>query len=470
MPFITNTDQDRQAMLVRLGLSSVDDLFSELPVRFRNPDIELPTAASELEIMAELGRLARGNASDQNSICFIGGGVYDHFIPSLVDHLASRGEFTTAYTPYQAEASQGTLQAMYEYQTMVADLTGTDVVNASHYDGATSLAEACMMALAAGKGEKTTLLVAGSVHPEYRAVTRTYLQAQTGSLRILTTDGATHGMQADGSGDRPHTVEADAVTVDDLIAQIDENTAAVVVQNPDFFGRLHDIRPLVAAAHDAGALVIVHTDPIALGMFRAPGTDGADIVTGEGQPLGIPLSSGGPYLGIFGCRGELVRRMPGRLVGEAHDHDGNRGFVLTLNTREQHIRRERATSNICTNQGLMALRAAIYLAAVGPGGLQEIAELCYHKAHYAAAKIDALPGYSTGISGGSGQFFKEFVVTTPRPAAEIVAKLGRKGISAGLDLSRFYPEQSSKLLVAVTERRSRDDIDTLISGLREFAS
>jgi len=466
MPFITNTDEDRQAMLARLGLSSVDDLFSELPVRFRNPDIELPPAASELEIMAELGRLARGNASDQNTICFIGGGVYDHFIPSLVDHLASRGEFTTAYTPYQAEASQGTLQAIYEYQTMVADLTGTDVVNASHYDGATSLAEACMMALAAGKGEKTALLVAGSVHPEYRAVIRTYLQAQSGSLQILTTDG----VQEEGSGDGAQTVEADAVSPDDLIAQIDGNTAAVVVQNPDFFGRLHDIRPLVATAHDAGALVIVHTDPIALGMFRSPGADGADIVTGEGQPLGIPLSSGGPYLGIFGCRGELVRRMPGRLVGEAHDHDGNRGFVLTLNTREQHIRRERATSNICTNQGLMALRAAIYLAAVGPGGLQEIAELCYHKAHYAAAHIDALPGYSTGISGGAGQFFKEFVVTTPQPAAEIVAKLGQMGISAGLDLSRFYPAETHKLLLAVTERRSRADIDTLITCLKELAS
>jgi glycine dehydrogenase subunit 1 len=397
-------------------------------------------------------------------VSFLGAGAYHHYIPSVVPTLASRGEFVTAYTPYQPEASQGTLQAVFEYQSMISALLGMEVVNASHYDGATALSEAALMAYNASRGKRSKILVPSGLHPEYRQVMNTYLRA----MKIQVIGPADLPRQPEsraqsGSNGRPG-LEPIQQELRRLVEAADQETACVVVQSPDFFGRVADLSGVAEELHAKGVLLVVHTDPVSSGMFRPPGEWGADIVTGEGQALGLDLGYGGPYLGIFATTRNLIRRMPGRVVGATVDTEGQRGFVLTLNTREQHIRREKATSNICTNQGLMALRAAIYLAAMGPRNMQRVAGLCYDRAHYAADRIGRVPGFSIE---GSDVFFKEFVVNTPVPAAELLRSLGIRGIDAGLALSRYYPDRTRQFLMAVTEMNPKTQIDRLVTALQE---
>ena len=439
MAFIANTPDDVRVMLGAIGLDSLDQLFDMIPPEYRlQRPLDIPEALCELELTRQFGeRLARNVGADQRP-CFLGGGSYDHFIPAVVDHLAGRGEFYTAYTPYQPEASQGTLQAAFEYQTLVTQLTGLDVANASLYDGGSAVAEAVLMALGVTR-RLGRIVVAGSVHPEYRQVLKTYMANLEPEIVTL---------PAPGGAIDPKSF-AEAVT---------DDTAAVVLQYPDFFGRLYDIEELVALAHAKGALAIVSVDPISLGLLRRPGDYGADIVVAEGQSLGNPLAFGGPYLGIMACREEYVRKMPGRIVGETTDRHGKRCWVLTLQTREQHIRREKATSNICTNQGLLALRASIYLAALGPTGLYRAAELSTRKAHYAAERLAQVPGLSLAFEG---PFFKEFVVRFEQDPARVLAEVGRLGYHGGIALGRWYPDLADGILIAVTEKRTKDEIDGL---------
>lgn len=445
MDYISNTDADRQAMLQTIGVAAVADLFEAVPEKVRFPRLNLPQPLSELEMMAELTALADKNADTAHYACFIGAGAYNHFIPSVVGQLQMRAEFFTAYTPYQPEVSQGTLQAMFEYQTMVAELTGMDVVNASHYDGATSLAEAALMAYNSARGKRKKILVSPAVNPIYRAVMRTYFQ----------------GVDVVITGDENPETDLEA-----LKTMLDADTAALIIQTPNFFGELEPVNGLADAVHAVKAMFIVHVDPHSLGLFTPPGQYGADIVTAEGQALGNALNFGGPYLGIFATQEDHVRKMPGRLIGETVDSKGRRGFVLTLSTREQHIRREKATSNICTNTGLVALGAAIYLAAMGKQGMRRVAELAYHKAHYAAAQIDQLAGYHLLTTK---PFFKEFVIACPQPAAEINRALLSRHIIGGYDLGQVSPAWANRLLVAATEMNSRRQIDALVSALQEVA-
>ncbi|MCC7358844.1 MAG: aminomethyl-transferring glycine dehydrogenase subunit GcvPA [Anaerolineales bacterium] len=445
MAYSPHTPQDRAEMLAAIGVGGIEDLFTDVPAGVRFPALNLPDPLSELETMRELAELASANADAFASPCFLGAGAYNHYSPSIVNHMILRGEFLTAYTPYQPEVSQGTLQAVFEYQSMVAALTGMDVANASHYDGATSLAEAVTMAVAHGREKRRKVLISPAVHPHYRGVARTYTQ----------------GMRLTITGD-----ENPAATLSDLAGQLDGDTAVLIVQSPNFFGQIEDLTGLAERVHAAGALLCVAADPISLGLLTPPGRQGADIVVGEGQSLGIPLSYGGPYLGFFATRKEYVRRMAGRLVGETKDRRGQRGYVLTLSTREQHIKREKASSNICTNQGLMALAATVYLSALGKHGLRRVAELCWHKSHYAAAEIGALPGFAVV---GDGPFFKEFVVRCPAPVAEINQHLyDEHGLIGGYDLGQDYAHLEDHMLVCVTEMNSRDDIDTLAHALSEF--
>ncbi len=443
MPYIANTDEDRRIMLDALGLERIEQLFDAVPEEYRYPDLDLPEGLSEPEVIYEMRKLAARNEAGDETISFLGGGAYEHFIPAVVPYLASRGEFATAYTPYQSEASQGTLQSIFEYQSMLSTLYGVDVVNASHYDGSTAFAESALMALNSVR-KRSRILIAPWVHPEYIEVLRTYIAALEVELEFID--------EAEWWAD-PHAAVA---------ANLNETTAVLMVQSPDFFGRVSDLRGVADLVHEKGALLAVHSDPISPAIYRSPGETGADIVTGDGQPLGIPLGFGGPSLGIFGCRSGLVRRMPGRLVGETTDTGGRRGFVLTLNTREQHIRRAKATSNICTNQGLMALRSAIHLAALGPEGLKEVARLCHDKSHYAAERLTSIPGVSLR---DRHPFFREFVISLPIPAADLIAKLRADDIVAGIDIGRYDSEQSNKLLVCVTEVRSREDIDRLVDAV-----
>jgi glycine cleavage system P protein (glycine dehydrogenase) subunit 1 len=441
--YISITEAERAEMLKAIGTGAVADLFQDVPTALRFPHVELPAPLSEIELRRELGALAARNANATTHSIFLGAGAYNHFVPSAVDQILRRAEFYTAYTPYQPEISQGTLQAIFEYQSLICALTGMDVANASHYDGGTALAEAALMAVAATRNRRT-IVVAPGVNPQYRAVLRTYVQGA--GIRIV--------------GD-----EQPDMTLDEAAALIDSSTAALVVQSPDFFGTLHDLRPLAEQAHAAGALLVAHVDPIALGLFQTPGEAGADIATAEGQPLGAGLSFGGPYLGIFTCSERYVRKMPGRLAGATLDVDGKPGYVLTLQAREQHIRREHATSNICTNQGLMALAAAVYLSLMGRQGLRKVAELCYHRAHYAAAQIARLPGY---MVLDRGPFFKEFAVYCPRPAVEINAALRERGIVGGYDLSNDYPQLGDAMLLCVTEMNSKAEIVALVEALAQF--
>jgi glycine dehydrogenase subunit 1 len=426
-------------MLAAIGVQAIKDLFADVPAHVRFPDLELPPALSEMEARGELESLARANFTTADGPSFLGAGVYRHFVPAVVDAILRRGEFYTAYTPYQPEVSQGTLQAIFEYQTMICALTGMEVSNASHYDGATATAEAIITAVNVHRMKRRKIAISPWVHPEYRAVVRTYTQGM--GLEIEDWE----------SGDW----------------ELDDETACLVVQYPDFLGRIEDLTSLAEAAHAAGALLVVVADPIALGLLRPPGEFGADIVVGEGQGLGVGLNFGGPYLGFFATREKYVRRMAGRLVGQTVDADGKRGFVLTLSTREQHIRREKATSNICTNQGLVALAAAVYMAAVGHCGLRQIAELCYHRAHYAQQRIAEIEGFSVV---DDGPFFKEFVVRCPCPVPEVNAYLlADWGIIGGYDLGRDYADLEDHMLLCVTEMNPREEIDMLVEALEEMA-
>jgi len=429
-------------MLEAIGVSSVAELFRDVPQSFRFPELKLPKAASEMEILDELYAMALKNSTTGCFATFLGAGAYNHFVPSVIPYLAGRGEFATAYTPYQPEVSQGTLQAIFEYQSMIAELTGMDVVNASHYDGATSMAEAAIMAVNVSRGKRRKILVSPWIHPQYRHTLRTYLP----------------GGQVTITGD-----ENLRTNLDELVGMLDDDTACLIIQNPNFFGELMDVDDLADAVHAAGALLVVVANPIiSLGLLRSPGDYGADIVVAEGQPLGAGLNFGGPYLGVFAARDKYVRRMPGRLVGETLDTQGRRGYVLTLTPREQHIRREKATSNICTNQGLVALMAGMYLAYMGREGLRTVAEMCYHKAHYAAAQIDRLAGYQVV---NYAPFFNEFPVKCPRPVAEINTALLEQGILGGYDLEQDVPHAKNEMLVCVTEMNTREQIDRLVAAL-----
>ncbi len=446
MTYIPHSLQERDAMLATIGVEKIEDLFEAVPAVHRFPDLNLPPALSEMEAAAELQELALANETTQDLVSFLGAGVYNHYIPAAIDHILSRGEFYTAYTPYQPEISQGTLQAIFEYQSMISALTGMEVSNASHYDGATALAEAVIMAVAQFRGKRKKIVTSPGVHPQYRAATHTYIQH--GELQLV-----------DAELDPSSGPEA-------LMPLIDENTALVAVQYPDFFGRIYDYTQLAEAVHAAGALFAVAANPTALGLLKPPGEMGADIVVGEGQPLGIPLSYGGPYLGFFTTRKKFVRKMAGRLVGESTDSRGQRAFVLTLTPREQHIKRERATSNICSNQGLMALAASVYMSLLGQAGLRQVAELCYHKAHYAAEQVAKIPGYSLCYDE---PFFHEFTVCCPKPVAEINEHLLEHGIIGGYDLGQDYPGMQNHMLIAVTEMNAKEEIDALAAVLAEVS-
>ena len=447
MTYIPHSPTERDAMLDTIGVKSLEDLFKDIPAEHRFPKLDLPPALTEMEVAAELGEISSGNENLRTDlVSFLGAGAYNHYIPAAVDHILQRGEFYTAYTPYQPEISQGTLQAIFEYQSLMCALTGMEVSNASHYDGATAVAESVNMAFAQYRGKRTRVVISPTVHPQYRETLRTYVQ----------------GMPLELAGDDPKAdLDAGPEALESLI---NDNTALVIVQYPDFFGRVYDFTRLIEIAHEKSALVCVAANPTALGLFKTPGEMGADIVVGEGQPLGIPLSFGGPYLGIFTTRKQYIHKMAGRLVGETVDNRGQRAFVLTLTAREQHIKRERAISNICSNQGLMALAATVYLSLLGQTGLRQVAQLCYHKAHYAAEKISQVKGFSICFDT---PFFHEFSVCCPRPVSEVNNHLLEHGFIGGYDLGQDYPSLKDHMLVAVTEMNTREEIEALVSALAE---
>ncbi len=432
-------------MLESIGRSTIDELFSSIPAHLKIRDaLGIPGPLSEIEVLAELRARADANRVPDVACQFLGGGAYRHAVPALVDHLISRTEFYSSYTPYQPEISQGTLQAMFEFQTLICQITGLEISNASMYDGASSLAEAILMV--ERLRPRGRVVISDRVHPEYRQVTRTYLGA-------LGTEIDTFGHRADGTAD-PEAARRVLAT---------KPASALVIQHPDFFGCLEDVESLAAVAHDAGAaLVVTIAEPVSLGLLKSPGDQGADVVAGEGQSFGVPLSFGGPYLGFLAARSAFVRSMPGRIVGEAHDVDGRRGYVLTLSTREQHIRREKATSNICTNEGLAALTAAIFMAVVGKSGMREMAAQCFAKTAYARAAIGAVRGCRLPYEA---PVFNEFVVDLPAPAEDVVRRLREKGILAGLPLGRYDTARAHQLLVAVTELNTRAAIDRLAKEL-----
>jgi len=441
---IPNTDADRRRMLASIGASDVFELFEQVPRSLvLDRPLDIPGPLSEMELERYADDLSRENADLHAYASFLGAGIYDHYIPSTVAAVIGRSEFYTSYTPYQPEISQGNLQAIFEFQTLVCQLTGMEVANASMYDGATALAEAALMASSITGRAKW--VVSNCVHPAYRETMRTYAWA---------------------SGNRLVDAGRSGITTDfaELSKHVTGETACVAIQHPNFFGALESLREAGALAHKAGALFIICFDPISLGLLKPPGEFGADICVAEGQPLGIPPGFGGPLLGIFACKKKYVRQMPGRLVGAATDSEGRRAYTLTLQTREQHIRRERATSNICTNEALNALAAAVYLCTLGKRGLREAANLCLQKAHYAAQAISELPGYQLPFDT---PFFKEFVVRTGKPVAELNESLLNRRIIGGLDLGKSYPDLASHMLLCVTERRTRAEIHALVEGLAE---
>jgi glycine dehydrogenase subunit 1 len=446
MSYIPHSDTDRQQMLEAIGVEKIEDLFDAVPEQHRFPKLGLPEPLSEMEVLAELQGLQAANASAQDYAIFLGAGAYNHFIPSAVNHILLRGEFYTAYTPYQPEVSQGTLQAIFEYQSMLCALAGMEAANASHYDGATSLAEAVIVAVNHLRGKRRKIVFSAGINPQYREVVRTYMQGQ----------------------DITFVGDEQERSIDELVDLIDDNTCMLAVSYPSFLGQIEDVRELAEKVHAKKALLTFVVDPIMLALFKSPGELGADMVVGEGQPLGIPLSFGGPYLGFFACTKQLVRKISGRIIGETTDNRGQRAFVMTLRPREQDIRREKATSNICTNQGLMSLSAGIYMSLMGKCGMQQVADLCYQKSHFAASQIDALEGFSVDMSK---PFFKEFMVTCPMPVAEInEALMDDYGIVGGYDLGQDYPDRKDTMLVAVTEMNTREEIDALVEALKEIAS
>lgn len=444
MAYIPHTEVERQQMLAAIGVTTIEDLFEAVPASHRFPKLDLPKAMSEMDIVREMSAMAEANEHANDFALFRGAGAYHHFIPSVVNHTILRGEFLTAYTPYQPEISQGTLQVIFEYQSMMVALTEMDAANASHYDGATSLAEAVTVAFEVGRGKRKKFILSHGINPQYREVVRTYHQGRNWDI----------------------TGDDQARTLDELIAQIDDNTAMVAVGYPNFFGQIEDLSKLAEAAHAKGALLCVVANPMALGMFKSPGSMGADIVVGEAQPMGIPLSFGGPYLGYFAIKQEYVRKIAGRIVGETVDKDGRKAYVMTLRPREQDIRREKASSNICTNQGLMSLAACVYMSLMGKTGLRKVAELNYHKAHYAAKQINAIQGYKVL---DEKPFFNEFAVKCLKPVQEINDALIEHGIIGGYDLGRDYAHLKDHMLIAVTEMNSKEEIDTLVEVLRSLA-
>jgi len=430
-PYVANTDADRRAMMRKIGVCSIEELFEDIPEKLRHAQFKLPSPLSELELKKKLNQLASLNASLDDYACFLGGGSYRHFIPSTVEHVISRSELYTAYTPYQAEVSQGTLQGTYEYQSLACQLTGMEVSNAGMYDGSTAAAEAAIMACMITKRGKVA--VSTTMNPTYRDVISTYVKGRNLSIEAV-----------------------------ELNSSLSSDCACLVAQQPNFFGYLEEMEAHVQKAHDIGALFIAIVDPISLGMFKPPGHCGADIAVADGQALGNPTSFGGPGLGVFTCRQEYLRHMPGRIVGKTVDVEGKPGYVMTLVTREQYIRRERAISNICTSEALMALAAAVYLATLGKSGLRHVAELCYHKAHYAADKIAKLKEYSLVFQK---PFFKEFAIRCPVAPSEINRALFKAGIIGGLDVSHMI---DNSMLLCVTEMNTKQEVDRLVEILGAF--
>ena len=441
MSYSALTPADRAAMCERIGIKSPAELFGDIPAPLREADTELGAPLSEMQARREMARLAAENLDFSRAACFLGAGSYDHYIPAVVPAVALRGEFATAYTPYQAETSQGTLQVIYEFQTLLCQLTEMEMANASLYDGATALAEAVIMASVSTKRDR--VLMPRAVSPFYRRVAGTYVQGL--------------GIELDEIA-----LENGVTPLDSIQEKLDESVAAVVIAQPNFFGCLEDVEAIAEAAHAVGALLIVVFNPITLGLLPPPGACGADIAVAEGQSLGIASSFGGPGVGLFCCRKKFARLAPGRLVGTTFDANGKAGFTLTLQTREQHIRREKATSNICTNQALMALMATIYLGAMGPNGVRGVAEQSFHKAHFAAgelAKVGVMPLWDA-------PFFHEWAVKLPASAGEVNARLAQENIIGGYDLSRDYPELGSAMLLCCTEQRTREEIEKLARLLK----
>lgn len=439
------TEEQKIDILNQLGFDKIDDLFSDIPKGQISPEIRLPPPLSELELTKVAKNLASRNLDPNEHISFLGAGSYDHFIPSVIRHLSSRGEFMSAYTPYQPEISQGTLRVIYEFQTMVCELTGMDIANASLYDGATAIAEACIMA-AAETGRKKILVPSG-LHPHYLEVLQTYLFPKDIGLEVITSDVFYHFNESN------------------FKREIREDVAAVVLPYPDFFGNVFNYSDIIRRAHNHGSAVIMQYDPIAMALFKTPGELGADIAVAEGQCLGIPKSFGGPGLGLLSAKEKYIRFLPGRIVGKTTDTEGKTGYVLTFQTREQHIRREKSLSNICTNQGLVALAATIYMAYMGANGIRRVAELCYKKATYLKQEISAIPGCG---SLNTQLTFKEFLVSLPRSAKEVLARLKERNIVGGLDMSRHYKGASNILLVCATEQHSQREIDYLIKTLKDI--
>ncbi len=444
MPYLYNTPEDEMAMLEAIGAESIEDLFAPIPreLKLARP-LELPAALSEMELDRHLRELAANNAHAGEKVCFLGGGSYDHFVPAVVDSVASRSEFYTSYTPYQAEASQGNLQVVFEYQSLITRLSGMDVSNASLYDGASATAEAVLMAISSTR-RKGKVIVPASLHPEYRSTIATYLENL--DVELITLDTA-----------------AGVIDAERLAEVVDDTTAAVVVQQPNFFGCIEDAPSIARVAKEAGALLISVFDPISLGILARPGDYGANIAVAEGHTLGTPMSYGGPFLGIMACDQALVRRMPGRIAGQTVDRRGKRCYVLTLQTREQHIRREKATSNICTNQGLFALRATVYLSQLGPQGLRETANLCLQKSRYAAEQLCQSDRFSLAFDQPT---FKEFVIRDADSRVDELLKAALdQGFFAGVPLGQWYPDMKDCFLVAVTEKRTKQEIDRLVQTL-----
>jgi glycine cleavage system P protein (glycine dehydrogenase) subunit 1 len=435
--YVLNTEADRKAMLEKIGVASLDSLFQPIPDAFQlKRPLAVGPALSEMELEQHMSELAARNLSADRTVCFLGGGSYDHYIPSVVDAVSGRSEFYTAYTPYQAEASQGSLQAFFEYQTLICELTGLDVSNASLYEGGSAVAESVLMSISIDP-DRTKVLIAESVHPEYRRTLETYMANIPKEIVTVPTPNGT-------------------LDLVDLSKHLDDKTLCVIVQHPNFFGSLEKVDAIAKACKDKGALFVVSFDAISLGILKRPGQYGADIAVGEGQCLGNPMAFGGPYLGIMACKEQFLRKIPGRLVGQTIDRNNKRCWALTLQTREQHIRREKATSNICTNQGLFALRAAVYLAALGPQGLKETANLCLQKSHYLANELCKVPGVSLKFTQ---PFFKEFTLQVPGDVEKLLERLLQIGYHGGLALGRWYPALTNCVTIAVTEKRTRAELD-----------
>lgn len=434
-------------MLDVIGVKSVEELFTDIPadVRMKRP-LNLPPALSEMELKSHIQELALQDRDFEESLYFLGAGAYDHYVPSVVKHIVGRSEFLTAYTQYQPEISQGYLQALWEYQSLICLLTGMEMAVTSLYDGSTAMAEAAMMACSiTGRNE---ILISSTVHPHWRDVLVTYARDRDITIR--------------------NVEYLDGVTSPEVLAsQVNEKIAAVICQSPNFFGCIEDLRQLARNTQAVGALFIAAVNPISLGVLESPGVLGADIVVGEGQAMGLPVSFGGPYIGFLATRDKWLRRTPGRIVGQTVDHEGTRGFVLTIQAREQHIRRDKATSNICSNEALCSLAVAVYLSALGRQGIRQVSELCLQKAHFAQKTILDVPGFEPVFSQ---PFFNEFVVRCPIPPSELNSELREAGVVAGLDLGKYYPELEGCMLTAVTEKRTRDEIELLAGLLKEVSA